>query len=55
MKSWTREELGKLNALGYADLFLFTALDAGDVDGLTLYTTPVFHTLTSTGVCLLEK
>lgn len=55
MKTWTREELTKLNAIAYADLFLFTSLDAGCVDGLRLFTAPVFHTLSSSGVALLEK
>ena len=55
MKIWTREELTRLNTLGYADLFLFTLLDAGCVDGVELFTASVFQTLSSSGVCLLEK
>ena len=52
---WTRDELAKLNALSFADLFLFTALNEGFVNGVELFTTPVFHTLSASGVALLEK
>ncbi len=38
MKTWTREELTKRNALAFADLFLFTALDAGAVNPVGLFT-----------------
>lgn len=55
MKAWTREELTKLNALGFADLFLFTALDSGVVNGVELFTAPVFQTLSGSPVALLEK
>ncbi|SRR5579871_3714953 len=55
MKIWTREELTRLNTLGYADLFLFTLLDAGCVDDVELFTAPVFHTLSSASVALLEE
>ncbi|HLW02685.1 MAG TPA: replication-relaxation family protein [Ktedonobacterales bacterium] len=55
MKIWTREELRKLNAAAFADLFLFTALDEGAVDGLTLFTSPVFQSLSASGVALLEQ
>jgi len=55
IKTWTREELSKLNALSFADLFLFTALDEGAVDGPALFIAPVFHSLSSSGVPLLEK
>ncbi len=55
MKSWTREELRKLNAASYGDLFLFTSLDEGAVDGLTLFTTPVFSSLSAPNVSLLEQ
>ena len=55
MKSWTREELTKLNALSIADLFLFTSLDNGCIDGVKLFTAPVFQTLSGSVVSMLEK
>ncbi len=55
MKTWTREELRTLNALSFADLFLFTALDEGVVDGPTLFTAPVFQSLAAPNVALLEQ
>jgi hypothetical protein len=55
MKTWAREELSKLNAHAYADLFLFTALEEGMVDGLTLFTAPVFQSLSASHVALLER
>jgi Replication-relaxation len=55
MKTWTREEISKLNARSFADLFLFTALDEGVVDGPTLFTAPVFQNLSSPAVPLLEQ
>lgn len=55
MKTWTREELSKLNAIGFSDLFLFAALEEGVVDGLRLFTTPVFQAQASSQVALLEE
>ena len=55
MKQWTRDELARLNALTFSDLFLFTSLDAGCVDGLELFTDAVFQTLSGSPVALLEK
>ncbi len=55
LKTWTREELTRLNAAAFADLFLFTALDEGGVDGPQLFAAPVFQSLSSSGVALLEQ
>jgi hypothetical protein len=55
IKTWTREELTRLNALSFADLFLFTSLDTDVVDGVRLFTAPVFQSLSSSSVALLEQ
>ncbi len=55
MKTWTGEELRKLNALSFADLFLFTPLDSGAVDGTALFTAPVFQSLAASSISLLEQ